>query len=169
MIEKVLSDKRFIELMGVHCYDVISRLLSLKIEFAIVANTKFCDYEPKLPKDLDPSAKPFVIFVLAGYTFESIELMRDKIVFHAGFGPHDFASFVSVDLGAITQIQVQNDVVFVNFSFYQRENSGKNSNDFQNNPKNKDKFKGVSRAKNENGSKNLANPFSNPQNKDSLK
>ena len=85
-----------------------------------------------------------MLFVLAGYTFESIELDKFKMTFHAGFGPNDFATFVSVDLGAITQIQVENDIIFVNFSFYQggEKKSAQNSmNIFLNNPKNKDSLK----------------------------
>ena len=144
MIEKILKDKGFISLMQEHRYEIISRLMELKIEFSIVANTKFCSYEPQLPKDLDPSKNPLVLFVLAGYTFESIELDKFKMTFHAGFGPNDFATFVSVDLGAITQIQVENDIIFVNFSFYQggEKKSAQNSmNIFLNNPKNKDSLK----------------------------
>ena len=145
MVEKILSDRDFIKAMQGHCYEVISRLVELKVEFAIVANTRFCGYEPQLPDDLNPSKNPLVMFVLAGYTFESIELKRDKITFHAGFGPNDFATFVSVDLGAITQIQVQDSVIFVNFSFYQgldEPKSTQNSaNIFLKNPKNKDKLK----------------------------
>lgn len=145
MIDKILNDKGFIRLMQGHCYEVISRLIDLKIEFNIVANTKFCSYEPELPKDLDPSKNPLVMFVLAGYTFESVNLQKDKLIFHAGFGPNDFASFVTVDLAAIAQIQVQDNVIFVNFSFYQGFDEDKltqNSADiFLKNPKNKDKLK----------------------------
>lgn len=145
MIEKILNDKVFIQTMQKHCYEVIARLMELKIEFCVGANTKFVDYAPALPEDLSPNKSPFVLFALAGYTFESLQLQDDKINFHAGFGPNDFATFVSVDLGAITQIQVENDLIFVNFSFYNRldeKTSTQNStNIFLNNPKNKDNLK----------------------------
>lgn len=145
MIEKILNDKPFINAMQKHCYAVIARLLELKIEFCIVANTKFVDYAPALPDDLNPNKNPFVLFALAGYTFESVQLQQDKISFHAGFGPNDFATFVSVDLGAITQIQVENDIIFVNFSFYSRVDEKKlmqnSMNIFLNNPQNKDSLK----------------------------
>lgn len=145
MIEKILNDKAFISTMQKHCYAVINRLLELKIEFCIVANTKFVEYAPALPEDLNPNKNPFALFALAGYTFESVQLQQDKISFHAGFGPTDFATFVSVDLGAITQIQVENDIIFVNFSFYSRvdeKNLTQNSmNIFLNNPQNKDSLK----------------------------
>ena len=145
MIEKILSDKNFIQTMQRHCYEVITRLIELKIEFCVVANTKFVDYAPALPDDLNPNKNPFVLFALAGYTFESLQLQKDKISFHAGFGPNDFATFVSVDLGAITQIQVENDIIFVNFSLYNRLDEKKltqnSMNIFLNNPKNKDSLK----------------------------
>lgn len=145
MIEKILNDKPFISTMQRHCYEVIARLMELKIEFCIVANTKFVDYAPALPDDLNPNKNPFALFALAGYTFESLQLQKDAISFHAGFGPSDFATYVSVDLGAITQIQVENDIIFVNFSFYSRvdeKDLTQNSmNIFLNNPKNKDSLK----------------------------
>ena len=171
MVEKILSDSDFIKAMQGHCYEVISRLVELKVEFAIVANTRFCSYEPQLPDDLNPSKNPLVMFILAGYTFESIELKRDKITFHAGFGPNDFATFVSVDLGAITQIQVQDSVIFVNFSFYQRENLSKNSaNIFLNNPKNKDRLKNSPYQREDKRHLEQDNVFSkDPNNEDKFK
>lgn len=143
MIDKILNDKAFIKMMQAHCLDILTRLIAQKIEFNIVAATRFCEYNPSLPSELNPNAAPFALFVLAGYTFESIELDTEKMVFHAGFGPNDFASFVSVDLGAITQIQVGKDIIFVNFSNYQREENlaQKSMNMFLNNPKNKNSLK----------------------------
>lgn len=146
MIEKILESKEFIALMQKQCYEVIKCLIKQKVEFCIVANTDFVDFNPALPGNLDLSKNAYTLFALAGYTFESINLEEDKLHFHAGFGVDDFASFVSVDLGAITQIQVHNEVIFVNFSFYKRkideQSLTKNSMDiFLNNPKNKDNLK----------------------------
>lgn len=120
MIDKILNDVGFIELMQEHCLQILQKLIEDKIEFSIICNTQFTEFNPTLPKELDLSANAYTMFVLAGYTFESIELFKDKITFHAGFGPDDFATFVTVDLGAISQIQVEGDILFVNFSFYKR-------------------------------------------------
>ncbi len=144
MIEKILENENFITLMQKNCYDLLSILIQENIEFSIVANTNFIDFDPVLPENLDVKQNPFALFVLGGYTFESIQLEKDHIQFHAGFGPDDFASYVKVDLGAITQIQVENSVLFVNFSFYKHKDdkkSQKSKNIFLNNPKNKDIFK----------------------------
>lgn len=145
MIEQILGDKRFIQTMQEHCYEVIKRLIELKLEFCVVADTQFVSYAPPLPDDLNPSKNPLALFALAGYTFDSLELHGDRIDFHAGFGPNDFATFVSVDLGAIKQIQVENDLIFVNFSLYDRIDEDKltqnSMNVFLKNPNNKDSLK----------------------------
>lgn len=144
MLETILKNENFIHTMQKHCYEVISHLIEENIEFSIVANTNFIDFNPKLPKELDVKQNPYALFALGGYTFESIQLNKDFIQFHAGFGNDDFDSFVKVDLGAITQIQIENNILFVNFSLYKREDSKnlqKSKNIFLNNPKNKDIFK----------------------------
>lgn len=144
MLETILKNENFIHTMQKHCYEVISHLIEENIEFSIVANTDFIDFNPELPKELDVKQNPYALFALGGYTFESIQLNKDFIQFHAGFGNDDFDSFVKVDLGAITQIQIENNILFVNFSLYKREDSKnlqKSKNIFLNNPKNKDIFK----------------------------
>ncbi|EAL5963090.1 hypothetical protein KJK83_000036 [Campylobacter jejuni] len=144
MLETILKNENFIHTMQKHCYEVISHLIEENIEFSIVANTNFIDFDPELPKELDVKQNPYALFALGGYTFESIQLNKDFIQFHAGFGNDDFDSFVKVDLGAITQIQIENNILFVNFSLYKRKDSKnlqKSKNIFLNNPKNKDIFK----------------------------
>ncbi|ECP7274924.1 hypothetical protein FU701_01360 [Campylobacter jejuni] len=144
MLEKILKNENFIHSMQKHCYEVISHLIEENVEFSIIANTNFIDFDPELPKELDVKQNPYALFALGGYTFKSIELNKDFIQFHAGFGNDDFDSFVKVDLGAITQIQIENSILFVNFSLYKREdnkNLQKSKNIFLKNPKNKDIFK----------------------------
>ena len=144
MLETILKNENFIHTMQKHCYEVISHLIEENIEFSIVANTNFIDFNPELPKELDIKQNPYALFALGGYTFESIQLNKDFIQFHAGFGNDDFDSFVKVDLGAITQIQIENNILFVNFSLYKREDSKnlqKSKNIFLKNIKNKNIFK----------------------------
>lgn len=145
MQESILNNKDFVILMQRHCYELLQKLMATNTEFAIVCNTKFVEFDPPLPKDLDLSENAYTMFALAGYTFESIELDTQKMKFHAGFGANDFATYVSVDLGAITQIQVDRDIIFVNFSFYKRAKdetklTQKSMDLFLKNPKN-DSFK----------------------------
>lgn len=118
MLENFLKNHKFVSLMRGHCFELLQFLREENIEFSIVANMQFVKFDPELPKELSLKNNPFVLFALAGYTFESMELNEDRLYFHAGFGSDDFATYVSVDLGAITQIQIENTVIFVNFSIY---------------------------------------------------
>ena len=53
MIEKILENENFIALMQKNCYDLLSILIQENIEFSIVANTNFIDFDPILPENLD--------------------------------------------------------------------------------------------------------------------
>lgn len=144
MLETILKNENFINLMQENCFRVIQNLIQNNIEFSIVANTQFIDFNPVLPPELDVKKNPYALFVLGGYTFSSIELEKEYMRFHAGFGPNDFDSYVKVDLGAITQIQVENSVIFVNFSLYKRKNKQNlqnSKNIFLQNPNNLDLLK----------------------------
>ncbi|MBZ7935189.1 MULTISPECIES: hypothetical protein [Campylobacter] len=144
MLETILKNENFINLMQDNCFRVIQNLIQNNIEFSIVANTQFIDFNPVLPPELDVKKNPYALFVLGGYTFSSIELEKEYLQFHAGFGPNDFDSYVKVDLGAITQIQVENSVIFVNFSLYKRKNKQNlqnSKNIFLQNPNNLDLLK----------------------------
>ncbi|EAH8200847.1 hypothetical protein O8I42_04860 [Campylobacter lari] len=147
MIDKILNNKNFISLMQKSIYECLQILIQEDIEFNIIVNTKFVTLEPPLPPELDVVSKnPYCLFALGGYTFKSIVLTNEYIEFHAGFGPDDFATFVKVDLGAITQIQVEDNIIFVNFSnYFKKQNDQKlkekSMNAFLNNPNNKDLFK----------------------------
>ncbi|TXE89326.1 hypothetical protein FPD38_01115 [Campylobacter volucris] len=147
MIDKILNDKNFIDLMEKSIYECLQILITQDIEFSILVNTKFVTLEPALPQDLDVVSKnPYCVFALGGYTFKSIKLNKENMEFHAGFGPDDFATFVKVDLGAIAQIQVEDNIIFVNFSnYFKKKNENKlkekSMNAFLNNPQNKDLLK----------------------------
>ncbi|MBZ7939246.1 MULTISPECIES: hypothetical protein [Campylobacter] len=144
MLETILKNENFINLMQDNCFRIIQNLIQNNIEFSIVANTQFIDFNPVLPPELDVKKNPYALFVLGGYTFSSIELEKEYMQFHAGFGPNDFDSYVKVDLGAITQIQVENSVIFVNFSLYKRKNKQNlqnSKNIFLQNPNNLDLLK----------------------------
>lgn len=124
MLENLLKNPDFIGLMSENCRTVLQFLKAQDLEFSIVVQVKFASFDPPLPDELSLK-EPYALFVLAGYTLSSLEFEEDAVRFHAGFGPEDFASYVRVDLGAIMQIQVENNAIFLNFSLYQGKR-GKN-------------------------------------------
>ena len=49
------------------------------------------------------------VFILAGYTFESLEMDEKNLYFEAGFGEENLGSFVTTPLESIVQILLPND------------------------------------------------------------
>ncbi|MCF6174089.1 MAG: hypothetical protein L3J44_09990, partial [Campylobacteraceae bacterium] len=101
MLQMTLSDKIFSEMMSDHLKDILNFLLEKGIHFSILTNVVDVNFEPDLPTDIRDSFKSITLFVLAGYTFESIIIDEDIISFEAGFGSENFGSLVSVSLLSI--------------------------------------------------------------------
>lgn len=117
MIDKILKNADFHELMKLSLYKSIDILMREKIEFSVVANTSLISFDPPLKGELCSLLnQPFMLFALGGYTFSSLILYKDKISFHAGFGADDYESIVEVKLAGISQIKVEDSIIFVNFS-----------------------------------------------------
>lgn len=139
MIDKILSNANFHELMKKGIFQSIAILMNEEIEFSVVANTALVDFDPPLPDELKALCSgPFIIFAIGGYTFSSLELDENSISFHAGFGSSDYESKVSVNLAGITQIKVEDAIIYVNFSkpFREERLEEKSKNIFLKNNKN---------------------------------
>lgn len=143
MLNELLSNDKFATLMKMHVYECIDFLLQNGINFGIVANLSLTEFNPPLPEDIAKNfTQPAIVFMLAGYTFDSAKLTQNKLIFEAGFGTQDYASVVSVELNGIVQVMVENSAILVNFSIpKQRSNDEKKSMSiFKSNPKNADIF-----------------------------
>ena len=147
MLEEILEDREFGSMMRRNIYDFLNFLIKKGTTFDILANTKFVSFNPELPDEIKSSFNPSVIlFSLAGYTLSSVEISRDEIKFEAGFGADDFASVVSIPIGAIIRVSIDENMVLINFATY-NPNDSKTKQEhskqiFLNNPKNRDIFKG---------------------------
>ncbi|CAE10139.1 hypothetical protein [Wolinella succinogenes] len=122
MIEQIIKDRKFKNLMEAHAKAVIEYLLSKQITFSILCNVGLVEFNPPLPESITSSFRPLTLFVLAGYTFESIELDHHNLYFEAGFGAQNLGSFVTVPLYSILQIilqdsnNIQDSTLFVNLT-----------------------------------------------------
>jgi len=99
-----------------HLYNTIAFLLENGIEFSLAAEIRYTDFAPKLPADIMEGFEPVVLFVMAGYTFESAHLDEEHFFFEAGFGPEGFGSHVTIPLLAIKQIFVEEYPIAINIS-----------------------------------------------------
>lgn len=105
---ELVQDKVFGQLLQRHAKDVIEHLIKRGTAFSILCNIKKISFEPMLP-ELERLPQ-FSLFVLVGYTFESIEVGKDYLQFEAGFGKNNEGSFVTVPFSTIVRIALYNDM-----------------------------------------------------------
>lgn len=143
MLNKVLNDEKFALLMKMHIYECIEYLLENGINFSVIANLSLVEFKPELPQHIKDSFKmPAIVFMLAGYTFESAELSQEKLTFEAGFGSENFASLVAIPLAGVLQIAIEENPILINFSIpktnnIQNSKIEKSLSIFKSNPNNK--------------------------------
>lgn len=147
MLEEFLKDSKFASMMHRNIYDLLNLLMQKNIQFDILVSTKFVNFSPELPQEIKANFNPSVIlFSLAGYSLSSVEISKDEIKFEAGFGPDNFASVVSIPIGAIIRISIDENPILINFATYSPSDSKtkqeRSKQIFLNNPKNRDIFKG---------------------------
>lgn len=125
-----------------HCKSIIKSLVSSDIHFSIVCEVKNVSFNPPLPEDITSGFMPIISFILAGYTFQSIKILDDKISFEAGFGKDNMGSILEINFSNIIQIMFHNEenlknaVIFVNILSDYNDDEEKNNNNYNNNENN---------------------------------
>ena len=108
-MEVLLKDKKFQMMQNRHCQEILEYLMRKKLHFSIVCNVQCVKFEPTLPDSISSAFSDLTVFILAGYTFESLEVDSQNLYFEAGFGEYNLGSFVTVPLQSIAQILLPND------------------------------------------------------------
>ncbi|MBU0721528.1 hypothetical protein KJ877_09315 [bacterium] len=151
MLEHVTENKNFAALMKSNIEKLIIHFFQTEQNFGILCRVAEVSFDPPLPESINSEFRPFTLFFLAGYTFETAEIQGDYLVFEAGFGADNFGSLVSVPLLSIMQIIIDETPVLINLATYKKEKKE---------PKKKD----------ENGMENSMKSFlSNPENSKFIK
>lgn len=107
-MEVLLRDKKFQAIQEKHCYEILEYLIRKRINFSILCNVECVKFEPNLPQEIRNAFSDLTLFILAGYTFESLELDGKNLYFEAGFGEENVGSFVTAPLDGIVQILLPN-------------------------------------------------------------
>lgn len=116
MLENIIHDSDFASLMQKNIQELILHFFEKEQNFGILCNIENVSFEPSLPEKINAEFRPFTLFFLAGYTFETARISDDMLVFEAGFGVDNFGSLVSVPLLSIMQIIVDETPIFINLS-----------------------------------------------------
>ncbi|WP_187862523.1 hypothetical protein [Helicobacter pylori] len=90
-----------------HCVEYLQFLSKNHLSFNLLCEKDAIDFSPKLPKEIHEKFGTLVLFVLAGYTLESLMIDAKSVQFEAGFGPNNIGSVVQVKLPGIIQILIK--------------------------------------------------------------
>lgn len=90
-----------------HCIEYLQFLSKNHLSFNLLCERDAIDFSPKLPKEIHEKFGTLVLFVLAGYTLESLVIDAQSVQFEAGFGPNNIGSVVQVKLPGIIQIIIK--------------------------------------------------------------
>ncbi len=112
-----------------HICNTLAFLLQNGKAFSIAAELRHCSFTPELPGKIMDGFDEVVLFVMAGYTFESAHLDEDFFYFEAGFGSEGFGSRVSVPLLAVKQVFVDEYPIAINISEPVRKQAAQSTND----------------------------------------
>lgn len=123
MLQEVLNDSKFSEIMREHIAQVVSLLLEKGVHFSILTNVNEIEFDPPLPEDIRSTFKPITMFVLAGYTFESCTIGEESLGFEAGFGPDNFGSYVNIPILSVLQIVINETPILINLAINNEKKS----------------------------------------------
>ncbi|MFP6251244.1 hypothetical protein ACLGC8_03180 [Helicobacter pylori] len=90
-----------------HCIEYLQFLSKNHLSFNLLCERDAIDFSPKLPKEIHEKFGTLVLFVLAGYTLESLMIDAQSVQFEAGFGSNNIGSVVQVRLPGIIQILIK--------------------------------------------------------------
>ncbi|MGL2539810.1 hypothetical protein ACOWO2_00045 [Helicobacter pylori] len=90
-----------------HCIEYLQFLSKNHLSFNLLCERDAIDFSPKLPKEIHEKFGALVLFVLAGYTLESLMIDAQSVQFEAGFGSNNIGSVVRVKLPGIIQILIK--------------------------------------------------------------
>ncbi len=90
-----------------HCIEYLQFLSKNHLSFNLLCERDAIDFSPKLPKEIHEKFGSLVLFVLAGYTLESLMIDAQIVQFEAGFGPNNIGSVVQVEIPGIIQILIK--------------------------------------------------------------
>jgi len=111
---KIFENEDFINSNVNHIKLTINLLKERNEFFSIAVNREGVSFDPPLPEEIMSSFGPFTIFALHNYTFDSVNMIDDKIQFEAGFGSENVGSILTLPLCAILQIIVDDMIILSN-------------------------------------------------------
>jgi hypothetical protein len=121
LLEHVIEDKNFAQVMQKNIQEMIMHFFQKEQNFGILCKVEDISFTPELPEDISSEFRLVTLFFLAGYTFETARIEENCLVFDAAFGADNFRSLVTVPLLSIMQIIVDETPILINLATYKKQ------------------------------------------------
>lgn len=110
-MSNLISDhQKIYNTLILHSKNLIQNLYFEKISFSMACRTKMLNFDPPLTPELQTQLGEIAFFILSGYSFQSLEIFDQYLIFEAGLtlkNGQDIGTTISVPYGAIMQILFQ--------------------------------------------------------------
>jgi hypothetical protein len=107
-------NNKYEELISSHAMDILDLFIVEQNEFGIVCFVEDIKFIPDLSNEIKQMLSQSSFFMISGYGLENAFIDNDMFVFEAGFGEENSPSRLHIPISDITQIVVDNAVIFVN-------------------------------------------------------
>ena len=113
-----INTKEYKQILKENMLNILGLLLDKNQEFNIVCEVKNISFNPTLPQDILDTFNDVVMFVISGYTFNTVTINSNHISFETGFGVDNFGSTLTIPILALKQIMVEDYPILINSSEY---------------------------------------------------
>ena len=141
MVKDIIENNEYKSLVEKQIKETILFLLEKNQEFSITANIEPITFTPELPKVIKDQMHKFSLFILSNYTYTTVQINDEYMIFEAGFGNENFGSVVKIPLYAIFQIVIDESILYINsvatVEKFNKDLKKNSFNIFKNNPNNK--------------------------------
>ena len=101
-----MQNKDLKPILARHAREIIQFLINQNVHYSVQCSRNKVQFDPELPKEITNQFHVIIDFILAGFTFDSVEIWQDDMSFEAGFGKDNFSSLVVIPFSSIIQITI---------------------------------------------------------------
>lgn len=110
MLEKIANNSNVCSLFCSHAKDFLEMLKVENLHFSVVCDTELIEFDPPLTQELQNKLGKMSVFILSGYSFETLKISKDFFSFEAGLiveEGNDFATLLKIPYVGVVQILAQ--------------------------------------------------------------
>lgn len=112
MIEQVANSSKMQNVLQKHAKEIISALYEEGLHFSIVCDTSFIRFTPSLTPQMKERLGKVAVFILSGYSFQSLEIGESHFEFEAGLvmqNGEDLGTILEIPYHSVMQVVIQDE------------------------------------------------------------